>query len=316
MTIRYTCTGCESVLKIKDEKAGTNGKCPKCKLEFVVPAVDADDEGSEVESEPVDEPTEDPVDLVDMPIELTPDVPDTEDFDPLAVLGGSTTPSAKGSKKNDPPPITGDRKPSVAELMKEFEATKKKGRDEKSTSEISRPSASSAVETSGSAASALTRAYQQKRDSASAPSLSAKDAKAAAERTLRMDFIKTKAGPGILIVGVLLFGYIWWMNHEPYVGPPLFDVTGQVMHSGQPVPGIQIMFEPVGGGMDDNRALMMVTSDGQGNFRLMYTPLYYGAPAGSYRIGLMDANGAPIPQTEELTFKVEEKDDNNFKINY
>ena len=45
MTIRYTCTGCESVLKIKDEKAGSKGKCPKCKLEFLVPnPEEADDE--------------------------------------------------------------------------------------------------------------------------------------------------------------------------------------------------------------------------------------------------------------------------------
>lgn len=39
MTIRFTCTQCSSTLKIKDELAGTNGHCPKCKTEFVVPAV-------------------------------------------------------------------------------------------------------------------------------------------------------------------------------------------------------------------------------------------------------------------------------------
>lgn len=37
MTIRYTCTECASVLKIKDEKAGTEGHCPKCKTAFRVP---------------------------------------------------------------------------------------------------------------------------------------------------------------------------------------------------------------------------------------------------------------------------------------
>ena len=31
MTIRYTCGSCGSVLKIKDQLAGTPGKCPKCK---------------------------------------------------------------------------------------------------------------------------------------------------------------------------------------------------------------------------------------------------------------------------------------------
>lgn len=37
MTIRYTCEECGSVLNIKDEKAGTQGRCPKCKAEFLIP---------------------------------------------------------------------------------------------------------------------------------------------------------------------------------------------------------------------------------------------------------------------------------------
>ena len=42
MTIRYKCEECGSVLNIKDEKAGTQGKCPKCKTEFLVPEPDAE----------------------------------------------------------------------------------------------------------------------------------------------------------------------------------------------------------------------------------------------------------------------------------
>lgn len=45
MTIRFTCPGCGSLLKIKDQLAGTDGKCPKCKTEFVVPEP-ADEEHS------------------------------------------------------------------------------------------------------------------------------------------------------------------------------------------------------------------------------------------------------------------------------
>ena len=37
MTIRFTCSECASVLKIKDELAGTPARCPKCKTKFVVP---------------------------------------------------------------------------------------------------------------------------------------------------------------------------------------------------------------------------------------------------------------------------------------
>ena len=44
MTIRFTCAECASVLKIKDELAGTSGRCPKCKTNFVVPMPQPDHE--------------------------------------------------------------------------------------------------------------------------------------------------------------------------------------------------------------------------------------------------------------------------------
>jgi hypothetical protein len=49
MTIRITCTECASVLKIKDELAGTSARCPKCKTKFVVPKADEDEKPVELE---------------------------------------------------------------------------------------------------------------------------------------------------------------------------------------------------------------------------------------------------------------------------
>ncbi|MDA1229544.1 MAG: hypothetical protein O2856_02095 [Planctomycetota bacterium] len=182
--------------------------------------------------------------------------------------------------------------------------------------EVARSTASSAAETSGSAANALTRAYQQKRESASAPLISAKDAKAAEQHTLLMDFIKKTAIPGVLVVGTLLYAYIWWMNKVDYVGPPLYQVTGQVLKGGLPAPGINITFEPVGKGMDDLRHSATAVSDANGNFRLMYGGfVFYGAPAGEYRIGLRDDISREIAQSEALIFTVKENGKNEFKIN-
>lgn len=306
MTIRYTCTGCESVLKIKDEKAGTNGKCPKCKLDFVVPSPEFDDAGADRESSPVD--------LVDMPIELTPDVPESEEFDPLAVLGGPPGKSSKPAAAGSARPIMGDRKPSVAELMKDFEGSKKNRRED-SAPEVPRPTASSAAETSGSAANALTRAYQQKRDSASAPSISAKDAKAAEQRILLMDFIKKTAIPGILIVSVLLYGYYRWNTKVDYAGPPLYQVTGQILKGGSPAAGYHLRFEPISAGIDDPRQLAVADCDAEGKFRVMYLLTNYGAPAGEYRIGIQDAAFQPVEQTEALTLTVKTEGKNELKIN-
>ena len=47
MTIRFTCAECASVLKIKDELAGTSGRCPKCKTKFFVPEARSERETSE-----------------------------------------------------------------------------------------------------------------------------------------------------------------------------------------------------------------------------------------------------------------------------
>jgi hypothetical protein len=202
--------------------------------------------------------------------------------------------------------------------MRDFEAGKKKERKKDSAIEVSTPAATtgSADQTAGSAANALSRAYQQKRDSASAPTVSVKDAKAAEQHTLMMDFIKKRAAPGILVVAVLVFSYLWWMNRVEYTGPPLYEVTGQTLRAGKPVPGIQIDFEPVSVGIDDKRQNIRTFSDANGNFRLMYGGLtFYGAPSGDYRIGLTDEKGRPVEQSEALTLTVKEDEENEFKIN-
>lgn len=40
MTIRYKCEECGAALNINDELAGTEGSCPRCHVEFVVPSAD------------------------------------------------------------------------------------------------------------------------------------------------------------------------------------------------------------------------------------------------------------------------------------
>jgi phage FluMu protein Com len=311
MTIRYTCTGCESVLKIKDEKAGTKGKCPKCKAEFLVPQPEAE-ESAEAAVSSADEPIDEPVDSVDMPIELTPEVPESESFDPLSVLGASAGSSGSRSSRGE----TSERKPSMAEMMRDFDAAKK-GKEKKAASESVRTSAvaASALETAGTAADALSRAYQQKRDSASAPSKSAKDVKAQEERALLTEFITRRALPGLLVAGVLIYGYMSWMNHEPWTGPELFEVTGQVSTGAAPAVGIQVFFEPISSGPEDNRSAVWATTDPGGNFRLMYDASHFGCPAGDYNIGFAGVTGQPLNRAEgALKLTVEADKPNQFKI--
>ncbi len=316
MTIRYTCTGCESVLKIKDEKAGTKGKCPKCKTEFLVPQPSAD--GDSDAAEEVAASPDMPMDMsVDMPIELTPEVPaaSSGEFDPADYLSSSPGPQAIPSYGSG----SSERKPSVAELMRDFEATKKKDKDKgKKSSEMSKPVTAS-HETSGSAADALSRAYQQKRESASAPSVNQKDVKVAEERAAMMSFLKTKALPGVAIVLLLIFGINSYMNYVPYEGPPLFRVSGVVKQGGQPLANARISFEcdlMVPRGPDEPTYSATGTTDAEGKYELYYEANYAGIPAGAYVVGIMTSSGAPVtvPDTE-VRRTVSDTEENKFDFN-
>lgn len=312
MTIRYTCTGCDSVLKIRDEKAGTKGKCPKCKHEFLIPDSDGqENEGTEGLNRAPDTTNE----SVDMPIDLTPEVPDSAEFDPSDVLG--TTPSSTRSAATSAASASQDRKPSIAELMKDFEATKKK--EKKSTPEISRPvaatAAAAAAHTSGSAADAISRSYQQKRDSAAAPSVRPQDAKAAEERAMLVDFLKTRAIPAAALLFVAGYAYFWWLNYEPYTGLPLYSVVGEVLQNGTPAEGFHVEFGPISTGPNDLRSIASSITDKEGKFELVYIPPHKGAPAGDYDVSLLNRDGNPVmPSEGPLKFTVKEDGPNEFKI--
>ncbi|MBL8850893.1 MAG: carboxypeptidase regulatory-like domain-containing protein [Planctomycetaceae bacterium] len=118
MTIRYTCENCGSVLKIKDDRAGKDGHCPKCKSSFVIPqpgeepAADADAEvaapalaapapivaKSAAKAKPAAEPAVAAV--------AAPAVEDA-DFDPVAFLMTGKEDGAKGAAAAAKPAKTG-----------------------------------------------------------------------------------------------------------------------------------------------------------------------------------------------------------------
>ncbi len=205
MTIRYTCIGCESVLKIKDDKAGTKARCPKCRLEFVVPPPDNDD----AEVSHFEATLEVAAGSESARIESADSTAD--DFDPMAILGGTAGPDAGSAGSGTARLSSEPRKFSVAEIMRDFETGKKKVR--KAGPDNARPVVSAATsETTGTAAEALSRAYQQKmkRDPTASSSKSLKDIRSAEQRELLVDFFKKKVAPGLLILGLCIFAYFWW----------------------------------------------------------------------------------------------------------
>lgn len=342
MTIRYTCTTCSSVLKIKDEKAGTEGKCPKCKSVFTIPLPEAeaaddeqpislDDEHSAPEddeltspaastSAPADEPhsglDHDPaLDDVDVPIDLTPEVR-SDDFDPMDVLnsagssrGGSRAPSGAMPVAPASASASAEKKPSVAELMKDFEAGKKN----KKAAEPPKSAAPSPAQTTGTAADALSRAYQQKRDPGTAHK-SPKNEREEEEKLLRNEWMK-RAGISLLGAAVLIYALFTWLGQEVYTGPPLYDVYGKVTRRGQPVPGLTVLLVPVPNGADvEERATSRGITDLDGNFTMMYTGSFAGAPLGSHKLQINDLSGMPMMIPDEHTDKVVTDEKNEFII--
>jgi len=320
MTIRYTCSDCQSVLKIKDEKAGTKARCPKCKTSFVVPQPNEDEDGIEVESDSGAAGSSAVSDeMVDMPIELTPEVSASDDFDPMDVLSGPSPESASPERRPSAPSVSPGgpttRKPSMADLMKDLEASKKKEARKLSSEPSSRPTAASSLQTAGSAADMLSKAYQQKRESASTPAKSTKDVKAAEERELLLGFIKTRALPVLLLLAVVAYGLKWWNDRPTYNGIPLYSAVGMVTKSGSPAAGINVIFEPIQNDPQDARSSYQGISDAQGNFNLYFSSEVIGAAAGEYNVSFLDQNGAAIMHPNGLLqLTVKPDDSNEFKI--
>lgn len=319
MTIRYTCTSCASVLKIKDEKAGTEGKCPKCKTAFLIPAPGDEDDGIEIEVAGSDEPatataTPGPDlfdDDVDMPLELTPDVESSDDFDPMDVLAGSAAsgkPAAVSQPARNAAPD--EKRPSVAELMREFEATKKPKKKESSEPSSNVPRTDAAMATSGTAADALSRAYQQKREKASQPKPQVREVDP--DKQLMYEFIG-KVAIGLVLALVVGYGMFRLITRESYDGPPLREVTGIVRENGQPLPGVQVQFSPVAELGDVAKGRSNGMTNDLGEFELMYTSDWYGATIGDHDVVIYDAAGTPMGMPgNQARVTVTEDGDNEF----
>jgi DNA-directed RNA polymerase subunit RPC12/RpoP len=284
MTIRYTCTECESVLKIKDEKAGTEGKCPRCKTKFLVPRPGAENDASELGDTDLSDND------IDMPLELTPDVEEMSEFDPMDVL--DETPAMAPAPPTAAAPA--ENRPSVAELMRDFEATKKP-REKKASHPTVQKAAS--METIGTAADALSRAYQAKRDKASQPREPQKEVDP--ERELLYEFLR-KAVVGVGGLLIVIMGIYWWMSRDVYEGPPLAETTGVVMQNGRPLVGVQVTFAPVSTPGEPGKPRSNAITDEEGRFTMQLTAVWSGAVIGDHEITIYDPNGLPLPLPDTL----------------
>ena len=300
MTIRYECPECSSALKIRVEKAGQRGKCPKCRASFTIPEVP--EEG----------------DLVDMPLEVTPLVIVAEES--IGSGGESVGLNSDLAAAGVGLPVAADElKPSVAELMQEHQEkrARKKARQDRLESRTRNPLLADAA-TSGSAADAITRRYEKKREEASdAPILSRDQRRAVEERTAIMRF---GVQLGAVLLVTTLFGYSLFNFVLADRSTNLVEVTGKVTLRGEPtMTGYTIRFTPVqerrGTKLEGGPSSAKVNNNGE--FRLLYDALTVGAVIATHEVTFEDEFGVlqTIPD-DYARCEVTADGDNRFEFNF
>lgn len=289
MTIRYSCEKCESVLKIRDELAGTNAKCPKCKTAFVIPEPVAVKASSSVPDVPKV--------MLDMPQEITPAVnPADTDLLDIARAAAATAAAATAESAGAP-------KPSIADLMREHEASKKK-KSESKKKELDGIPGVSAMVTSGSAADVLNRNYDQKRGNSSDPPPLTREEQRAADQKEALKEFAGKGAAGLAGLSVVLYFLITWMTGESY--PDLVYVSGVVKLNNQPLVGARVEFAPTsapGQQPLDNMQPSTAYTNQLGEYILYYDEIngVEGALPGLHNVNIMTASGGifPLPVSEK-----------------
>ena len=284
MTIRFTCDKCGSVLKIKDELAGTDGKCPKCKTRFVVPQPVAEEPATEVTTPLKPEPaTAVPTPMITL--------------EPEPHIKATAKPAAKAAEKPAPKsskkPVEDDEFDPVSFLM---EGPKKKPTLDPEPETASRsPMAGGSPSRNGGAPGgfslddddssssgeterpAPTRKWGAKKDSSAAATAdralggstnAAKDLLARSmedsrvrasempeeEPRFKFDFAGLFREIGVKglgsIAGVIVLGLGLYLAMTSMIGdkiklPPLGYVSGTVTQGGKPVAGVKVVFSPV-----------------------------------------------------------------------
>lgn len=284
MTIRYKCEECGSVLKIKDELAGTAGRCPKCKQEFTVPAAPPAESPATAESPPSGEAS------------ATDAAPaaDDADFDPVAFLmegpEKASPPGAAPAKAPQPAAtgqtaVAGDEPPPAPRRQRSRPAT----------------AASSAAESAGAmlggtastnAKQLLTRSMEESR--VRAAEMPVDEEEPGVDYSDFWKLVGTRIAPGVAGLIVVCAG-LYWLTYSAlsdYDLPDLGKVSGVVSRGGHPLAGAQVVFDP----LDVDASSATAITDKNGEFTLQYVEGVRGAVVGKNRVyvSLLDDHGREV----------------------
>lgn len=321
MTIRYQCVECDAAMKIKDEKAGTVGHCPKCKAEFIVPSPN-DDESAEYKVEEIPE-SKSESDVVTASTEpkaahkekddevaarpaKTPEEIAEDEYQ--AILMGDNLPKEKGSRvaQFDSDPDDSPRSETTPSAVVERTPPKPKA---KSTAEIS-----AAMMGKGSSSEPVMKKTGKAFGEGNTETSGVRAKALAQARVYYMrQLLIGGAGVAVIVLGM------YWLIMSSMRGaklPPLGRVSGVVTVDGKPLVGGSVAFQPMAEAGQaftkaNSVAGSMAITDKDGKFTLQYVDGVQGAVIGKHSVQITgtDEFGVSIVPAKynfstELTFEV------------
>jgi hypothetical protein len=336
MTIRYKCDECGAVLNIKDELAGTLGHCPRCKVEFHVPAAEgiplAGKESATVAGKPAAESEKRPAgafgeDDIESILEGSGPVGTASSFDSGDEIGDGDADvddeprsKARRSRRSDDSDDEGDS--SDDEDHDSDRKRKKKGKGAAKAGKATGDSEESA---------AIAKNLMGRSDQAALRD-EKKGGRPFGGRDGDRDAVKGEYSAAevagyfakhfwpVLLGCVVLLGLCIWMytslSPAPNL-PPLVRVTGTVTLDGKPLPKALVRFQPIFESANKaNLALATAygTTDDNGKYDLVYMYVnerqVFGAPLGPHQvvITVTDKQGIELlPPKYSVGFKSELK---------
>ncbi len=320
MSIRYKCETCGSSLTIKDELAGTKGKCPKCKTPFVVPQPDTNGTPKEDHPEPSRKAAPATKEAKPKPAKATaptaavstpPPSADDPDFDPVAFLMDDAGPRKKagaaGRARSTPPPESDAELPE--DLLKQASGRGRRRSADDEEDDDPKPAAAGRYRGSASAtADAMLGNNSAAGASAGAKELLTRSVEESRARAARMDDYEEPKGPSQFslvlqelvrlspyiaagLVGII--GLFWGVNSMVSTSFPLPElgyVTGHVTLDGKPLADARLLFSPTerefelpSGRVERKRAASAIT-DENGNFELIYIDDIEGTAVGDNQV--------------------------------
>lgn len=278
MTIRYKCSECGASLKIKDDLAGTSGKCPQCKTAFTVPGPEpaASQAVNEAGGEGDGEPNED--DIFGKDFFKLQDVP--------AAPKRHTLP-AFDDDDDDPKPVKAGRSA------------------EKPADKESQSQASSADNAAVVASSLLAKTGKKNRPDQIEDESAGEEVDYSELKYLLTHRILPIGGGTIVAVAIL-----YWLMSSMMGGkhslPELAEVTGQVTLDGQPAANAQIQFIPEASTPQQAGAPSLAVTGPDGKYEAMYQDGVPGAIPGKHLVRIR-VQGRRFDQSAEIATGSNEK---------